>query len=202
RLRRRDGGRARARPARDGDAARLPVPGHRRALARGNTPRTRRRRPDALGSRDDRRDGGERAADGNASSSPVPGRLLRQHTRARLACVDDLYAGDGSCRPNPDPVFPHFTALPPPNDFQADCFRDGPPCTALATETRAAVDAAGNLLFPVNWQGVLVQLAGVPVPRLIHAAIQSPLPFATPAQVFLGSYTPEGAKLPPIFEPQ
>src|SRR6185369_17802353 len=44
--------------------------------------------------------------------------------------------------------------------------------------------------------------AGVPVPRLLHVTIDSPLPFAKPARVFLGSFTPEGATLPPLFEPQ
>lgn len=119
-----------------------------------------------------------------------------------LACIDDLYAADGTCRSNPDPVFSHFTALPPPNDYQADCFSETPPCTALAPETRATVDAAGNLLLPVDWQGILVRHVGVPVPRLLRTTIHSPLPFDTPAQVLLGSYTPEGAKLPPLFEPQ
>lgn len=119
-----------------------------------------------------------------------------------VACVDEIFAGDGTCRPNSHPVFSHFTALPPANDFQADCFRDAPPCTALAAETRLAVDAVGNLLLPVNWQGVLVNQGSVPVPRLLGATVKSPLPFATPEQVSLASYTPEGAKLPPIFEPQ
>ena len=40
-----------------------------------------------------------------------------------------------------------------------------------------------------------------PVPRLISAAITSPLPVRLPDQVFLASYTPEGGRLAPIFEP-
>ena len=41
-----------------------------------------------------------------------------------LSCVDTLYAEDGTCEISPalarlDPVFAHFTALPPANDFQA-----------------------------------------------------------------------------------
>lgn len=120
-----------------------------------------------------------------------------------LACVDALYANDGACGSAvPDARFTHFTALPPPNDFQADCFREGPPCTATATETRAAIDAAGNLLIPMGWGGVLVQDGGVPVPRLIRTRFGSPLPFTIPAQVFLRSFTPEGGLLPPILEPQ
>ena len=120
-----------------------------------------------------------------------------------LACVDALHANDGACGTAvPHGQFAHFTALPPPNDYQAACFREGPPCTATAPTLRAALDADGNLLIPMGWGGVLVADAGVPVPRLIRTRIKSPLPFAIPDQVFLGSFTPEGGLLPPILEPQ
>ena len=120
-----------------------------------------------------------------------------------IACVDELYANDGACGTTAlDRRFPHFTALPPPNDFQADCFREDPPCTATAVSTRAAVDSAGNLLLPMGWGGVLVRDGDVPVPRLIRARIGAPLPIAVPGQVFLHSFTPEGGLLPPILEPQ
>jgi len=120
-----------------------------------------------------------------------------------LACVDQLYANDGACGSAvPDARFASFTALPPPNDFQADCFREGPPCTATATATRAAVDSAGNLLIPMGWGGVLVRDGTVPVPRLIRVRLASPLPLTVPDQVFLRSFTPEGGLLPPILEPQ
>ncbi len=120
-----------------------------------------------------------------------------------LACIDALYANDGACGTAvPDARFSSFTALPPPNDFQADCFKEGPPCTATATATRMAVDAAGNLLMPLGWGGILVRDAGVPVPRLIRTRFESPFAFTVPAQAFLHSFTPEGGLLPPIFEPQ
>lgn len=119
-----------------------------------------------------------------------------------IACVDEIYAANGSCDPVPAEVFSSFTALPRPNDFQAGCFTDDPPCTGLADEVRLAVDGAGNLLMPVRWSGVLIRQNDVPVPRLIRATIKSPLPFPVPDATFLASYTPEGAKLPPIFEPQ
>ena len=120
-----------------------------------------------------------------------------------IACIDELYANDGACGTTVlDRRFPHFTALPPPNDFQADCFREDPPCTATAVSTRAAVDGAGNLLIPMGWGGVLVRDGDVPVPRLIRARIGAPLPLAVPGQVFLHSFTPEGGLLPPILEPQ
>src|SRR5262245_7273112 len=114
-----------------------------------------------------------------------------------LACVDALALDDGACGTTvPNDVFSHFTALPRPNDFQADCFRADPPCTAAATAIRMAEDASGNLLIPVNWQGVLVSDAGVPVPRLLRTRIKSPVPFELPDQVFLGSFSPEAGRLP------
>ena len=121
-----------------------------------------------------------------------------------IACIDDLFAADGSCQPNLEPTFPHFTALPPPNDFSRICFADSPvPCdpTPSVSETHYAVDSFGNLLVPMNWQGILVSQAGTPVPRILRATIRSPLAVPTPPTVNLGSFTPEGAPLPPIFEP-
>ncbi len=120
-----------------------------------------------------------------------------------LACVDALHANDGACGTAvTNATFPSFTALPPPNDFQADCFTRSPPCTATATAVRGTLDADGNALFPMSWAGVLAANVDVPVPRLMRTRLASPLPFQIPDQVFLGSFTPEGGLLPPILEPQ
>lgn len=118
------------------------------------------------------------------------------------ACVDDYFANDGACGVSvPLSSFPHFTALPPPNDYRRDCFADSPPCNVdVNGELRFAIDTGGNLLFPVNWQGVLVA-GSVPVPRLLRAQTRPPLPFRVPDALFVHSYTPEGAVLPPVFEP-
>jgi hypothetical protein len=119
------------------------------------------------------------------------------------ACIDDFFANDGSCGKDvPLTTFPGFTALPPPNPYAEDCFRSDPPCAATATELRGALDAAGNLLIPIRWDGILVKNKGVPVPRLMKARIGFPVDFSAPSGVFLGSFTPEGGPLPPIFEPQ
>ncbi|MGH7787963.1 MAG: hypothetical protein ACRERC_13915, partial [Candidatus Binatia bacterium] len=138
------------------------------------------------------------------AAAPLPCQLASAPCAGQaglIACLDDLFANDGACGTTvTSGVFPHFTALPVPNDYRADCFAAAPPCAATASELRAAVDRAGNLLMPMQWSGILVPSA-VPVPRLLRAVIASPLPFALPDQVFLGSFTPEGGKLPPIFEP-
>ena len=124
-----------------------------------------------------------------------------------LACIDDYFVDDGNCghlAANQHKTFPHFTALPVPNDFQADCFADSPPCTATATNVRFAVDQAGNLLAPVDWQNILVTQAGVPVPRTLRATFVPPagVQFDIPGPTSLASYTPEGGLLPPILVPQ
>src|SRR5439155_1539139 len=70
------------------------------------------------------------------------------------------------------------------------------------------VDTAGNLLLPMDWRGVLVNPNAVPVPRLLRGS--TPLeafagtgtPVRIPGAAFLASFTPEGRKLPPIFDPQ
>ena len=119
-----------------------------------------------------------------------------------IACVDDFFANDGACGTAVgDATFPHFTALPVPNDWAVDCFQETPPCAIEGLGAlRFAADADGNLLLPVSWSRVLVP-ASIPVPRLLKARLHSPLPFALPDQVFSGSFTPEGGALPPIFEP-
>lgn len=122
-----------------------------------------------------------------------------------VACIDELFVDDGACGTALlDPTFGHFAALPPPNDYQASCFTEDPPCTASvgAGELHAAVDRDGNLLVPLDWHGILVRDAGVPVPRLVRARFRSPLPFSVPDEAFLGSFSPEGGLLPPIFEAQ
>src|SRR5688572_17802528 len=127
------------------------------------------------------------------AAEPLPCALARAGATCAsqtglLACIDDLYTAEGSCAPTADERFPHFTATPP--------------CTALATSARATFDTSGNVLMPMNWQGVLLSQAGVPVPRIVAAAFAPPVGFAIPDQVFLGSFTPEGQPLPPVFVPQ
>ncbi|MBI3784003.1 MAG: hypothetical protein HY270_11440, partial [Deltaproteobacteria bacterium] len=138
--------------------------------------------------------------------TPVPCGLAMQSCSAQsglIACIDNYYANDGSCGTGtPLETFPTFTALPPANDYQADCFSDAPPCSGAATEIHSALDANGNILTPFQWSGILVRDQGIPVPRLLKNHLRSPLPFTIDDAVYIGSYTPEGGPLPPIFEPQ
>jgi len=119
-----------------------------------------------------------------------------------VACVDQLFARDGTCDPTPDQTFTHFTALPPPTDYQATCYNEKPPCTATTDATRFTLDAEGNLLIPVHWQGILVSDATSAVPRLLRATLRPPVPVTLPDGLFVTSLTPQGQRLPPIFEPQ
>jgi hypothetical protein len=138
------------------------------------------------------------------SASPLPCGLVSTHVLRHervLACIDDLFAADGTCQPNVDPVFGHFTALPIPNDFQrpASVPRRPAPRSRRRPASYSMPPATSAAHQLVRCPGQLGRRAGA---RLIRGTIQSPLPFSVPAKVFLGSFTPEGARLPPIFEPQ
>jgi hypothetical protein len=157
---------------------------------------------------DDRTFSGPAAIAVTPMDAPVPCTLTNGTCATEtglIACVDSLFFDDGDCGNTfAHPVFPSFTALPPPNDFAADCFDTAPPCTITGDpDLRLAVDGAGNLLAPVNWTGILVaSAADKPVPRRLAATVKPPLAVTVPSQAFLASYTPEGGLLPPIFEPQ
>lgn len=159
-----------------------------------------------LGATDDRTLSGPAVIAVTPKVDPLPCELATQtcaSTPGLLSCIDEIYVNDGACGTSVrDEVFSHFTALPQPNDYSEDCFTASPPCTALASEVRAAIDLDGNLLLPVIWQGVLTSAEGIPVPRLVRTRLEAPLPFQIPNQTFLTSFTPEGGELPPILEPQ
>lgn len=149
-----------------------------------------------------------------SADEPVPCALATasctQHEGTR-ACIDSLYANNGTCNRDPDSTFVHFTALPPPNNYAALCtepaFPAGP-CTGTADEIRFTIDTAGNVLLPMDWRGVRVDRDAVPVARLLRASSSVE---AFPGEGVavnvtdvrsLGSYSPEGIKLPPLFDPQ
>ena len=126
------------------------------------------------------------------------------------ACIDELFELDGTCRTaadNIDPIFGHFTALPPRNDYQAVCTAPTPPCRGTVDEFRITTDRDGNLLIPVDWRGILVDNS-VPIPRLlqgssaVEAFASAGAPIKLPSDEFVASFTAKGTLLPPIFEPQ
>jgi cysteine-rich repeat protein len=124
-----------------------------------------------------------------------------------LACIDALYAIDGTCGTTPNQTFSYFTILPLPNDYQALCTDPHPPCNGNAAEARATIDADGNVLLPMDWRGILLG-QGVPIARqlrastTIDAVLTIHAPIRIPSNAFLHSYSPEGGLLPPIFDPQ
>jgi len=135
-----------------------------------------------------------------------------QRPASVVACIDELYARDGSCNTDPgeiDPTFGHFTALPPANDYQAMCttVTQGSPCTGGQGELRFTVDHAGNVLIPMDYRGVLVVSDSIPVPRilsadsLIEAFTGGGATVKLPSDAFLSSYAPGGQRLPPLFTP-
>lgn len=147
----------------------------------------------------------------STTGNPLPCGLAAStcaNTAGLLACIDELYAENGTCNQQPSPTFPHFTALPPPNDYQGLCTTPAPPCTGLVDEVRFAVDAGGNILLPMDWRGVRVDRDAVPVARLLRATstVEAYEGRGVPLRITdlqsLGSFSPEGVKLPPLFDPQ
>jgi hypothetical protein len=128
-----------------------------------------------------------------------------------VACVDELFARDGTCDTSSadlGPTFAHFTALPPVNDFRTilmdPCSSTGP-SNGAASEVRFTVDAAGNALVPVDWRGTATTRAGASLPRALYGSttVGAFLALAgrieLPGATFLSSYMPSGTPLPPIF---
>jgi hypothetical protein len=145
-----------------------------------------------------------------AANAPLPCDLASAPCAGHaglLACVDGLFTIDGTCGTTSDPIFSHFTALPPPNDYQALCVDPSPPCTGRASEMHFTIDAAGNILLPMDWSGILIG-QHVPIARLLRggssvaAFPDGTQPIDVPNAAFLRSYSPEGGILPPLFEPQ
>jgi hypothetical protein len=83
-------------------------------------------------------------------------------------------------------------------------------CPNTAVDSRFALDAAGNILAPVNWHGVVADddpPGDLPVVRSVRAGIavsafpDTPLPIQVPGPEFLRSFAPEGRLLDPQFLP-
>ncbi len=152
------------------------------------------------------------------SASPLPQELASQRCAeavGTVACIDEFFDVDGSCRTSADRQsqrFPHFTALPIFNDFAEMCSSDGNPLSpcddGADPDFRFTLDIAGNVLAPINWEGVLFKGAtqGFPPPQLIDASttieafLGTGVPIRLPA--FSGrSFTPLGLPLAPVFDP-
>jgi len=120
-----------------------------------------------------------------------------------IACIDRLYAAAGTGDAvNPGKTFSDFIALPSPNLYALECIDTEPPCNSLAggEELRIGLDARGNMLVPFRWDGIREQLEGEPVARVVRATIAEN--FQLPGQSFVASFSPEGRRLDPVFEPR
>lgn len=128
-----------------------------------------------------------------------------------LACVDELYALDGTCDVDPtaaDATFGHFTALPPPNDYAAACDpATSSDCDPGSPDILFTTDAAGNALVPWDYSGVVKRRGGLPVARIGTGgtagfpAFAGGAPLQIPERGYLTSHAPEGFPLPPVFTP-
>ena len=138
-------------------------------------------------------------------SADLPCKLARlscDRMEGTSICVDQFFEDDGACDASTAATtFNHFTALPRPNSFSAGCFQSEEICEASEPVLRLAADPQGNLFLPVDWSGVLAEQDDFPVPRIVRAAIHSPIPFSIPDEIFVGSFTADGGRLPPIFTP-
>ena len=158
---------------------------------------------------DDRTLAGSAVVAVTSSGSPLPCFLADEACpqTGLIGCVDSLYAVTGSCETAPAEEFGHFTALPPPNDFQSLCRDPSPPCRGTSNELRFTIDADGNALVPMDWRGILVG-EGIPIARLLRGsttfdAFPNVLsPISIPDRSYLSSFSLGGGKLPPIFTPQ
>jgi hypothetical protein len=137
-------------------------------------------------------------------SAPLPCALSRcAEASGTLACIDSLYQGSGTCSTAVvNATFPSFTALTPPNNFSTECTETEPPCMPVLAEEelRLSLDAHGNVLAPFVWDGIREQLDGEPVARIVRGTLAFPV--TPPGQSFVASYSPEGRKLAPVFEPK
>jgi hypothetical protein len=145
-----------------------------------------------------------------ASGAPLACELAGSPCAPRpgvLACVDALFADDGSCAPSPHTLFDHFTALPPANDYQALCTDPSPPCRGTATDVRIAADADGNLLLAMDWAGVQVTSNDGDVAAILRGATALEafegrgVPLRITDLSALASFSPDGRRLAPLFDP-
>src|SRR3990172_521927 len=121
-------------------------------------------------------------------------------TNGVAACVDEIFALDGTCRKGSSHLrktFSHFTALPPPSDYAALVSQPA------ITELRLTTDLDGHVLIPLDFSGVLIRDTEVPVPIPRLARLETTVDafsgtagaVSLPGDGVIASYSPEGIVL-------
>ena len=98
-----------------------------------------------------------------------------------VACVDELYEIDSTCRTDLDrldPSFPTFTALPVENRFEDVCTADPEDPDSICqaegpVEFRFTTDLLGNIHVPFNYSAALVRVGAEPYPLLVSGEMLS-----------------------------
>ena len=109
---------------------------------------------------------------GIAAATPPTRCANVEGTLGEIACIDEIYAQDGTCNQalsDIDPTFPHFTALPIPNDYASVCDpASDVMCTGISNEVRFTTDAAGNAYVPWDYGSILKPPGadGIPIARI------------------------------------
>lgn len=141
-----------------------------------------------------------------------PASIVARVGDRQIVSIDRIGSRDGGCAFRQSPVFPGFTALPPPNRFH--CIAKGvcPGPDDDPAHVRATVDDVGNLLVPWDWSDVFPPGAGFdPIARFVRAGQSSLEAFAPPdpraghgivlpSVAYVSSHTLTGNVLPPLLD--
>ena len=152
----------------------------------------------------DRRDARERALPFGLASARCAA------TAGLVACVDELYPGDGSCETRPRTSIPSSATSRPcrlPMITRRSATRLGPSAPGAQADCALRSTRPAMRSSPWTGGGYCLRPDGIPVPRLCGTTVfpafsAVPLnPVRMPGRSFLASYAPSGRRVAPIFDP-
>ncbi|RIL04937.1 MAG: hypothetical protein DCC71_12290 [Proteobacteria bacterium] len=128
--------------------------------------------------------------DGRGPTGPV--RIRVENLAASvLAEIGPLFEPTLACDDQqPESVFGHLTALPPPNDF-------GTLAAGSDTTVEATIDGNGNLLIPIDYGAVRILEGNAQLAAFASAPGD---PILVPASRYLRSFNLAGRPIPPVLE--